>query len=208
MSVRATPALPTLLVTGFEPFGGSAINPSSLLLPRLSAPSGWHLITRVLPVDTARLAPVLEDLLETSAPALVVALGEARGTAAFRVETTARNRLEFSLADNAGARVRGVAIVPDGPACLPATLDVDATRDCLRSLGMTAEFSDDAGGFLCNQLFYSLCHRYQGERTQVGFLHLPSLPEQGFGRGLELHAQTMAVQAVLELLAEGRTIRD
>ena len=59
------------------------------------------------------------------------------------------------------------------------------------------------GGFLCNQLFYLLAHRSLETGPQIGFLHLPSLPKQGYGQGLSLERQLVAVQAVLNRLCDG-----
>lgn len=189
-----------MLVTGFEPFGGSPLNPSAMVLPRLSPPLGWRLATRVLPVETFQLSDILDRLLDEVKPTLVLSLGEARGSSAFRVETTGRNRLNFRLPDNAGQRLADVPVLAGGPAELPATIAVTVVRDRLRALDLQADLSHDAGGFLCNQLLYSLCHRFASSSTPVGFLHLPSMPEQGFGPGLGLDRQVLAVRSVLDLL--------
>jgi pyroglutamyl-peptidase len=196
----STGQTPLLLVTGFEPFGGSSVNPSALLAERLSAPPGWALERRILPVDTKLLSPLLKSLLDDLKPDLILCLGEARGANVFRVETTARNRLAFQLPDNAGEVVKNEPVIQDGPALLSSTLDLEKALSSLRSLHFAANLSDDAGGFLCNQLFYSLCHRFLNSPTRVGFLHLPSLPEQGFGQGLNLESQLRAVQALVNAL--------
>lgn len=196
----STEQTPLLLVTGFEPFGGSSVNPSALLAQRLSAPPGWAMARRILPVETKLLSPLLESLLDDLKPDLVLCMGEARGASAFRVERMARNLLAFQLADNAGEVIENQPVIQDGPALLPSTLDLEKALSSLRDLDFAANFSDDAGGFLCNQLFYSLCHRFLNGPTRVGFLHLPSLPEQGFGHGLKLESQLRAVQALVNAL--------
>jgi pyroglutamyl-peptidase len=191
----------SLLVTAFEPFGESAINPSQLVLERLRPPLGWELRREVLPVETEALPTLLDTLLQEP-PSLALALGEARASTAFRVERWARNRLDFGRPDNAGRTIADGQVSPGGRERLPSTLDVATVLETLRELGTEAYFSDDAGGYLCNQLFYSLRHRLP-ESVPVGFLHLPSLPEQGFGAGLPLEEQVLAVQAVLDALARG-----
>ena len=31
---------------------------------------------------------------------------------------------------------------------------------------------------MCNDLFYTLRHHYEGTKTRTGFIHVPCLPEQ------------------------------
>jgi pyroglutamyl-peptidase len=192
---------PVLLLTGFEPFDGSPINPSALLLSQLVAPPGWILEGTVLPVDTVRLPTMLESLFCRLMPSIVLSLGEARGSSHFRVEASARNRLDFARPDNAGIRVRNQPIAAGGPERLQATLSAQMMLASLKASGVPALASDDAGGFLCNQVLYSMCLRFSETSTRVGFLHLPSLPEQGFGPGVSLSKQVRAVQDLLNSLA-------
>ena len=55
----------------------------------------------------------------------------------------------------------------------------------VRSAGLDASVSHSAGAFVCNHLFFSLCHlavdRWPGLRC--GFVHIPWLPEQAGRRG-------------------------
>ena len=44
--------------------------------------------------------------------------------------------------------------------------------------GIPAMLSYSAGAFVCNDLLYTLLHRFDGTATQVGFIHVPFLPEQ------------------------------
>ncbi len=201
--VVVPPAEPILLVTGFEPFNGSPLNPSAMVAERLVAPTGWRLKTLVLPVVSEGLLERVEELVSALGPSLIVSLGEARGSREFRVERTARNRLSFNCPDNAGVRLEDRLIVDNGPLHLHSTLCCQTVQKGLKSCGVASKLSDDAGGFLCNQLLYLLAHRTASEMAKVGFIHLPSLPEQGYGPGLALDLQVRAVQQVLECLCEG-----
>ena len=54
----------TLLITGFEPFGHFAVNPSQEIVKHLSRngrPAGA--VTAILPVDAARFPGMITDLL-------------------------------------------------------------------------------------------------------------------------------------------------
>lgn len=191
---------PTVFATGFEPFDGSGLNPSALVLDHLTAPVGWRLETQVVPVVSCGLAQRLEESLTTLSPSIVLSLGESRGSDHFRVERRARNLLDFRCPDNAGSQLHHQPVVEGGPPEILGTLCWETVLGCLTECGLPARLSDDAGSFLCNQLFYLLAHQSSQSGPKVGFLHLPSLPEQGFGLGLELARQVQGVQGVLEAI--------
>ena len=67
-------AEPTILVTGFEPFGGDDLNPSALVARELSGRriAGAMVASRILPVDL--------DGLDRFAPALDAVAGRMDGT--------------------------------------------------------------------------------------------------------------------------------
>jgi pyroglutamyl-peptidase len=52
--------------------------------------------------------------------------------------------------------------------------------EALRAEGIPAASSRDAGGFLCNHVFYVLMRTLEQERRAArgGFVHVPLLPEQ------------------------------
>src|SRR5499426_819199 len=71
-------------------------------------------------------------------------------------------------------------IVPDGPAAYFVTLPVRTMCDAVRTVGIPAELSLNAGAFLCNQVTYELLHYLATNQLDIpaGFVHLPALPEQ------------------------------
>jgi len=73
--------------------------------------------------------------------------------------------------------------------------------------GVPAAPSPDAGGFVCNHVFYGLMHLIATERRQMrgGFVHLPCLPEQVAGSGgpsMGLATLARAVEVAARLAAE------
>ena len=92
----------TLLITGFEPFGHFAVNPSQEIVKHLSRngrPAGA--VTAILPVDAARVPGMITDLLLDLQPDLCLMLGQANGYAALSVERVAINLCDFRIPDNA-----------------------------------------------------------------------------------------------------------
>lgn len=168
-----------LLVTGFEPFSGAALNPSQEVLPLLKAPSGVELRTAVLPVAFARSGTVLDQEIDSFNPDVVILLGQAEGRAEISIERVAVNLADISIADNDGDVVTDQAIVTSGPVAYMTTLPAKEMVAAAKSVGAPAGLSLSAGSFLCNFVFYRAQHRFAGSSIRSGFIHLPLMDEQG-----------------------------
>ncbi len=171
-----------LLLTGFEPFGKSHVNPSEQVVHALSREklSGVELLTSILPVDRTRGPEALIRAFEQHQPDAVLCLGEAARRMAISIERVAINLMDYSIADNAGNQVADEPIVLDGPAAYFVTLPIRAMLGAVRAACVPAELSLSAGAFLCNQVTYSLLHYFAQHhlKNTAGFIHLPRLPEQ------------------------------
>jgi pyroglutamyl-peptidase len=174
-----------LLVTGFEPFDGGTVNPSQLIVDALEAspPPGVELATAVLPVAYARGADVLRGAVRAALPEVVICFGQADGRPGISVERFAHNLDSAEPVDNDGV-TSDAEIDPNGPVAYASTLPVAAIVDALREAGIPASESRDAGGFLCNHVFYALMRVLDEEQpdTLGGFVHIPLLPEQALDR--------------------------
>ncbi len=164
-----------VLITGFEPFGGVAHNPSGVVLALLpDRVGGARLQTAVLPVDGQQIQARL-DALYAEAPDLVLHTGVAEDRAVVTLETVAQNRLDYRIADNAGRTLRQV-LVPGAPERLSTRLPAEAILAAWTHGGVPCAPSSDAGAFLCNQTFFWALWRLQ---VPVGFIHLP--PDETLG---------------------------
>lgn len=176
-----------VLVTGFEPFDGDAVNPSQLLVEELAAapPAGVELETAVLPVAYARSADALLSALRHAAPDLVICFGQADGRTGISVEHFAHNLDASETVDNDGVS-SGAEIAPAGPVAYRSTLPVAAIVAALQAERIPASESRDAGGFLCNHVFYVLMRALEQERPHArgGFVHVPLLPEQALAKSV------------------------
>lgn len=196
-----------ILLTGFQPFGDHAVNPTALLMERLAGEPG--IVTAVLPVEYDACGAAFAALLEEHQPAAALCFGLAAGSEYIKIERLAWNRDESEQADNAGVVRTDDAIVPDGPTAYGSTLPVPTLVRELAIAGLPVTFSDHAGGFVCNHLFYRARHLIETADLDVpmGFVHLPPLPEQvadQTGRsGLTLDQQERAVRALVGLLRQG-----
>ncbi|HNE60095.1 MAG TPA: pyroglutamyl-peptidase I [Ottowia sp.] len=176
---------PVVLVTGFDPFGGDALNPSWLLAERLHwrRVSGHVVQAAQLPTRFADSLPRLYALLAQWRPALVVCLGLAASRAALSIERVAINVQDARIPDNAGAQPVDEPVVAGAPAAYFSTLPIKAMRRAMLAAGVPAEVSQTAGTFVCNHVFYGLMHhlatRRGLQRTRGGFIHVPPLAEHG-----------------------------
>jgi pyroglutamyl-peptidase len=187
-----------VLLTGFEPFGKSEVNPSEQVVRTLAAEplANVELFTAVLPVERQRGPAVLLQAVETYRPDAVLCLGEAGRRPAVSIERVAINLLDYGIADNAGSQVVDESIVPGGPAAYFVTLPVRAMVAAVLAAGVPAELSLSAGAFLCNQVTYELLHYLAEHKWAIpaGFVHLPLLPEQAVAAGIT--APTMSLETM------------
>jgi len=194
-----------ILATGFEPFGGSTVNPSQQLVEALQG----DVATALLPVSYARAAAALRDAVREAEPDVVLCFGQADGRTGISIERFAHNLDEATTTDNEAAAGSGAAIDHAGPADYPSTLPVDELVAALRAEGIPAAASRDAGGFLCNHVFYVLMGLL-GERPQTigGFVHVPFLPEQALVQGapsMPLETLVRAARVIVTECAQRRS---
>jgi pyroglutamyl-peptidase len=171
-----------ILITGFEPFGESAINPSQMLVESLNERDFTKagMIKAVLPVDQTQAPEKLTELITQYQPNALLAFGLALGRPKISLERVALNLKDFRIPDNQGVTVTDQPIHPDGPAAYFSTLPLRSMLNALVSAGIPAELSLSAGSYLCNLVFYTMMHTLalQGLNRPAGFVHLPALPEQ------------------------------
>lgn len=169
----------TLLITGFDPFGGADINPSWEAVRQLPSPIGDYQLTK-LQIPTVfgdALAAVLAAA-ESLQPDAVICVGQAGGRGGITPEVIGINLREARIPDNAGQQPRNVPVVEDGPAAYFSTLPVREMTAAMSREGIPCALSYSAGAFVCNDVLYGLLHHYRDRQTPVGFIHVPYLSEQ------------------------------
>lgn len=175
----------TVLLTGFDAFGGEAINPSWLVAQALQGKilQGHLVVAAQLPTEFAASGKRLSDLLRKHQPTLVFCLGLAGGRACLSLERIAINIQDARIADNIGAQPIDVPAVESGPAAYFSTLPIKAMLQALTAANIPAEVSQTAGTFVCNHVFYELMHVLKKQSTitdaRGGFVHVPYLQGQG-----------------------------
>lgn len=196
------------LVTGFDPFGGADVNPSSLAVRRLRRRiGGVEVHTAELPTSYARSASVLAAAIAEVAPEIVLCIGQAGGRSALSLERVAINVQDARIPDNDGHQPIDRPVHENGPAAHFTTLPIKACVLAIRDAGLPAAVSNSAGTFVCNHIFYTLMEMLRHRRLPArgGFLHIPYLPEQAArldgAPSMALQEIVRGIEIVLEVSA-------
>ncbi len=171
--------MPTVLLTGFEPFDGASTN-SSWEAVQLVAHE-WNgtalLVTACLPVEFGRAGDTLVALIDRHSPDVIIATGVAGGRTKVTPERVALNLANATIPDNAGAQPVDGAIVTGGPDAYFTRLPLRDTIDRIVAAGIPAELSLSAGTYVCNDTMYRMLHHLATRPTISGFIHVPDASE-------------------------------
>ena len=196
-----------ILYTGFEPFGGSTVNPSILACRKLEGKevNGYKIVVEEMPLRYKEIKGLLEQFVEKHKPTAVVCTGQGGGPY-LSLERVAINLADARAAYNCGTKPTDEKL-EDGPTAFFTTLPVKAIHVRLREEKIPAELSHSAGTFGCNQLFYHLMSLVERKKLgiQAGFIHVPLLPEQAFDKrtaSMSLEVTAKGLEVVAEELVK------
>jgi pyroglutamyl-peptidase len=182
-------ATATVLLTGFDAFGGEMVNPSWLAVQALHGKQvlGRKLVAAQLPTEFDSSLNVLRQKIDQYRPELVICVGQAGGRSAISLERVALNVNDARIPDNGGVQPVDTPVVAKGPAAYFTGLPIKAMFQALQKEDISVEVSQSAGTFVCNHVFYGLMHflasQWQFKNTRGGFIHVPFLPEQAHAGG-------------------------
>lgn len=196
-----------ILLTGFEPFGQSSLNPSQILVEDAPAtfPNGAEVVKTILPVERTAGPQTLIAAIQRHQPEAVICFGLAVGRPMISLERVAVNLMDYRIPDNAGETMQDQPIAPDGPAAYFSRLPLPAMHQALKDNAVPAEYSLSAGAYLCNQIFYTLMHHLSTHHQPIpaGFIHLPACPEQAAHFDKPIPAMSLdLVKSALPLLID------
>lgn len=199
-----------ILMTAFDAFGGDTVNAAQETVRAVSAPGGdVELIRLELPTVFGASVELLTHAMRTHRPDAVVCVGQASGRASVTVERVAVNLMDARIPDNAGFRPVDEPVDADGPAAYFATLPVKQIVAAINGRGVSAEVSNTAGTYVCNQLMYGglHCAAEHFPQMRVGFIHVPNLAGQGGENAagqtaMEREKIVLALETAIEATAE------
>ncbi len=200
----------SLLLTGFEPFGGYKINPSEVIAQKLDGKTFTNIkvIGKTIPLRYAEIQSIITRLISEIKPDIVINTGQA-SRPSISIERVTVNFADASkVAYNCGAKPNEEIIVEGEPVAYFSTLPVKQIANYLQKNDIPSYVSNSAGTFGCNQLIYHtlnyLDSSSQLDSVLAGFIHLPLLPEQVVGSpqssSMSMDVMKKAINLVIELL--------
>jgi len=188
-----------VLLTGFEPFGGSHVNPSNEACRRLEGETfnGYKVAVETIPLRYDEVKLKLLEAIEKHDPSAIICTGQS-GAATINLERVAINVADARIPYNCGAQPTDKPIVDGGPVAYWTKLPLRRLLEALKAAGIPATISNSAGTFGCNHIFYELMHYLDetGWDIPAGFIHVPPLPEQVVDKG----AASMSVETTAQAL--------
>ena len=170
-----------ILLTGFEAFGESKVNPSILACRELESKNynSYMVAVEEIPLRYKEIQSKIERLIEAYKPSAIVGTGQGGGPG-LSLERVAINIADARTPYNCGAKPIDEPLNPKGPAAYFTKLPIKKLVERLREEKIPSAISNSAGTFGCNQLFYHLMDFLARKKLNypAGFIHVPLLPEQ------------------------------
>lgn len=198
-----------ILITGFQPFGGEAINPAYEAVKRLpDKVNGAQIIKKEIPVVFDEAGDMVDKLIQSEGPDAVICVGQAGGRKGITPERIGINLQEARIPDNAGKAPVDKKVREDGPAAYFTLLPVKRMVEEMRAEGLEASVSYSAGTYVCNDVMYRLLYGIERFYPAVkgGFIHVPFCKEQIVGKDgvpyMELEDIAKGLEICIRVLTE------
>lgn len=202
-----------LLLTAFDPFGGSSVNPAQEAVKLVADRIGdMEIIKLEVPTVFGKSVDVVSAQMAEIKPDVVLCIGQAGGRYDLTPERVAINLDDARIPDNEGNQPIDKVIFEDGAPAYFSNLPIKAMVAGIREAGLPASVSNTAGTFVCNHLMYGVLYHiarsYPGVRG--GFMHVPFVPSQTVN--LAVPAPSMCrediargIEAAIAAIAENET---
>lgn len=166
-----------ILLSGFEPFNNALTNASEIIVREIEQQDfDFEVVTLILPVIYRDAFQFLYETVKREQPDAIISLGQAEGRTAISLERLASNKDDVKMADNSGEIRLESVIAQDAPEFLPTTLPIEEIYKQLQLNSIRVEYSDSAGNFLCNNLFFN--SQFTFTECPSGFIHVPLVDTQ------------------------------
>ncbi len=185
----------TVVITGFDPFGGEPVNPAfqavSLLPDAVVYGQGQQadVIKAEIPTSFTRSKQAVAELENHYHPDLFISVGQAGGRSAITVERVAINLEDARIPDNDGEEPHDQPVIQGDQTAYFSTLPDKNIVKSMNEQGIPAQLSYTAGTYVCNAVMYTLLALRQDEKRPErklphisGFIHVPYSTEQGRGK--------------------------
>ena len=170
-----------VLITGFDPFGGEAVNPAWNAVSKLpSSIKDIEIVKEQIPTVFKKSISELILHAKKHKPDIIICVGQAGGRFEISLERIAINIDDARIKDNEGNQPIDETIYSDGEVAYFSTLPVKTIVDELKKIYIPTAISNTAGTFVCNHIMYGLMYNIKKQNIAKfgGFVHVPYLPEQ------------------------------
>lgn len=167
-----------LLVTGFGPFPGVRVNPTTRLAQAVAARlrhSGLKIRSLVLETSYAAGLPTLDEEIAAAKPRALLMLGLAARARYVRVELFARGRSSALHPDVTGRMPAGIATARERALPARTTGRPEAALANLRRHAVASRLSPSAGRYLCDASYATALRHAAMAGRPVLFVHIPWL---------------------------------
>ncbi len=169
-----------LLLTGYEPFGGEAINPSWEAVKTFANKkiNDIEIAVEEMPVEWNQIEDKFIQAYKKHDPDYIICVGQAGGRNAVAIERIALNCSNGK--DNEGVIKNEATIKEEGKEAYFSTLPIVKMNKAVKESKIPCYISNSAGLYLCNYIFYIARHFVETNSLDIpaGFVHIPYIPEQ------------------------------
>ena len=172
-----------ILITGFEPFGGSPTNITQDVLSALPRYIGKaEVIKQCLPVSFERAPIALREIITEHNPDMLLLLGQCSTGENIRLERFAMNMMDSQKADNDNYCPSEKVIYSNAPLAYRTPINIKTIAHTLQDKKFPVVLSNSAGLYVCNRVYYEALHLQQNAL----FVHIP--------KNFDIKAATIVVQ--------------
>lgn len=201
-----------ILITGFDPFGGEAVNPAYEAIKMLpSQIAGAEIIKMEIPTVFSKSYRAVEEGIQKYAPDVVINVGQAGGRAHVTIEQVGINLADARIPDNAGEQPLNEPLQADGDTAYFATIPIRAMVKNVQEHGLPCSISYTAGTYVCNCVLYNVLYltKKKYPNIKAGFIHVPYSMDQLIGKpattpGMSLVDIAKSLEYAIEAIASGK----
>lgn len=180
-----------ILLSAFEAFNNDTINPSEEILKNIEDCDVEKIL---LPVSYAHAKEILLKKIKNDKFDFILSLGYAASRNEISIEKRACNEMKASIADNDGVFKNGEKINNQGTDYLYTKIDINRIINELNNYHLYE--SNDAGRFICNEVYYLSLQEMNGNAL---FIHIPPLDTMK-DNGKNIFFLVSAIKEIIKLL--------
>ena len=167
-----------ILITAFGAFDNRDTNVTTLILNKLpNNINNFDLEKLYLPVALHSSFNIVKEHVNNNTPDLIILCGEAAKRTKISIEIKARNCISRKLCNEDEVDLNNQIINKNGDDIIYSTFPTVEALSHVISKNIPIELSTDAGGYICNALYYQVQNEFKN--IPCVFIHFP-LPTNEF----------------------------